>query len=131
MNVELPQRYMLTAMAVIRWSLTDVIDRHGGRRRLLDIQLAVIFESYREDYVKRLGRAAEIEHEALSRRAARTEHRYVNAIEPAHLLVIGLEGSGKILLFNREAERVSGPGAHPGIVEGPPQVMPVIPARGR
>lgn len=116
-NVGLPQRYMLTAMAVIRSSLTDIIDRHGGEHakatrdalsRLLDIELAVMLESYREDNLKRLERAAEIEHEALSRRAARTEHRYVNAVELAHLLVVGLDAEGKILLFNREAERVTG-----------------------
>ncbi len=116
-NVGLPQRYMLTAMAVIRSSLTDIIDDHGGEHakgtrnalsRLLDIELAVMLESYRESYVKRLERAAETEHEALSRRAARTEHRYISAIELAHLLVVGLDASGNVLLFNREAERVTG-----------------------
>lgn len=116
-NVGLPQRYMFTAMALIRSSLTSIIDRHGGEdapatrdalSRLLDIELAVMLESYRDDYVARLERAAEVEHEALSRRAARTEHRYVNAIELARLLVVGVDASGKIVLFNREAERVTG-----------------------
>lgn len=116
-NVGLPQRYMLTAMALIRSSLVEIIDRVGGEHaaatrdalsRLLDILLAEMLESYREDWMKRLERAAEVEHEALSRRAARTEHRYVNAVELAHLLVVGVDAEGKILLFNREAERVTG-----------------------
>jgi PAS domain S-box-containing protein len=116
-KVGLPQRYMLTAMALIRSSLCEIIDRHGGEdaaqtrdalSRLLDIELAVMLESYREDYVGRIERAAELEREALSQRAARTEHRYVNAVELAQWLVVGLDASGHILLFNREAERVTG-----------------------
>ena len=58
MKVGLPQRYMLTAMAVIRSSLTAVIDDKAGAdaaaigdalSRLLDIELAVMLESYRDD----------------------------------------------------------------------------------
>jgi signal transduction histidine kinase len=110
-KVGLPQRYMLTAMALIRSSLSAIVDEPKARdalSRLLDIELAVMLESYREDLNARIARAAEVEHEALSRRAARTEHRYVNAVELADLLVIGVDAAGHILLFNREAERVTG-----------------------
>jgi signal transduction histidine kinase len=110
-KVGLPQRYMLTAMALIRSSLTAIVDEAKARdalSRLLDIELAVMLESYREDMTARLARSAEVEHEALSRRAARTEHRYVSVVELAEVVIIGIDGAGGILLFNREAERVTG-----------------------
>jgi len=39
---------------------------------------------------------------------ARAEHRYVNAVELASVIIVGLDRLGSILLFNREAERVTG-----------------------
>jgi PAS domain S-box-containing protein len=110
-KVGLPQRYMFTAMALIRSSLCKIVDEPEARdalSRLLDIELAVMLESYREDLHARVERTAAVEHEALSRRAARTEHRYVNAVELADFIVVGIDASGGILLFNREAERVTG-----------------------
>ena len=76
-KVGLPQRYMLTAMAVIRSSLTIVIDEKAGAdasiigaalSRLLDIELAVMLESYRDDLITRVERAAKRETDAQSRR---------------------------------------------------------------
>lgn len=108
-RVGLPQRYMLTAMAVIRSSLTAVIDEHGGSEaaaigdslsRLLDIELAVMLESYRADLVTRVERAVP--------RADSTDDQYVKAVELAPLLVIGLDSKGNVTLFNREAERTTG-----------------------
>ncbi len=111
-RVGLPQRYMLSAMAVIRSSLTAVIDEHGGKEaaatgdalsRLLDIELAVMLESYRSDLMTRVERAAQ---RAPSPPA--TEEQYVNAVELAPLLVIGLDAKGNVTLFNGEAERTTG-----------------------
>ena len=113
-RVGLPQRYMLTAMAVIRSSLTAVIDENGGSdaavigdalSRLLDIELAVMLESYRADLMKRVERAAQRES---SVRADTTESAYVKAVELAPLLVVGLDAKGNVMLFNREAERTTG-----------------------
>ena len=110
-KVGLPQRYMFTAMALIRSSLSKIVDDPQGRdalSRLLDLELAVMLESYREDLHARAVRSVEVEHEALSRRAARTEHRYVNAVELADFIVVGIDAANHVLLFNREAERVTG-----------------------
>lgn len=110
-KVGLPGRYMLTAMALIRSSLSVIVDEPNARdalSRLLDIELAVMLESYREDLSARIARAAEAEHEASSRRAVRAEHRYVNAVELAEVLVVGIDAAGQVVLFNREAERVTG-----------------------
>ena len=115
-KVGLPQRYMFTAMALIRGSLTEIAQRQpadGPRIAatlscLLDVELAIMLESYRDDFVARLQHIERSEREALGASLARTEHRYVNAVELAHVLVVGLDAAGRIVLFNREAERVTG-----------------------
>jgi len=115
-KVGLPQRYMLTAMALIRLSLIDIAEASGPAGvgvaravcRLLDLELAIMLESYRDDSISRIQHAERIEKEALGRSLAQTQHRYVNAVELARVLIVGLDVHGAIQLFNREAERVTG-----------------------
>ncbi|MBX3197878.1 MAG: PAS domain S-box protein [Labilithrix sp.] len=114
-RVGLPQRYMLTAMALIRSSLTTVIDEKAADAvpvgdalsRLLDIELAVMLESYRIDLMSRVERAARRETTRPQPADKGLEH-YVQAVELAPLLVIGLDASGCVALFNREAEQLTG-----------------------
>src|SRR5688572_10864983 len=115
-RVGLPQRYMFTAMALIRSSLTQIAEDHpaGGSRvagaisRLLDLELAIMLESYRDDIIARIQHVERQEKQALGDSLARTEHRYVNAVEFARVLIVGLDTRGVVHLFNREAERVTG-----------------------
>ena len=116
-KVGLPQRYMFTAMALIRVALTRIADESGGPQalpirdaltRLLDLELAIMLETYRENFVARLLKKDELENQMLTRSLARTEHRYVNAVELARVLIVGVDRAGCIRLFNREAERVTG-----------------------
>ena len=116
-KVGLPQRYMFTAMALIRASLTQVAEAQGapdGPRvaaalsRLLDLELAIMLESYREDFVARIQQRERLERDALGASLARIEHRYVSAVELAHVLIVGLDADGDVRLWNREAERVTG-----------------------
>ncbi len=115
-KVGLPQRYMFTAMALIRVSLIDIAEATGpnGRRiaraigRLLDLELAIMLESYRDDSISRIQHVERMEKETLGRSLAQTQHRYINAVELARVLIIGLAADGTIELFNREAERVTG-----------------------
>jgi PAS domain S-box-containing protein len=114
--VGLPQRYMLTAMALIRLSLMDLAEASGPRGfrvaravcRLLDLELAIMLESYRDDSIARVRHAERLEKEALGRDLAQTQHRYVNAVELACVLIVGLDDDGVVRLWNREAERVTG-----------------------
>jgi len=64
-QIDLPQQYMFTAMNVIRGHMTDVIldtaaDRNQVRRELhaldkiLDMELAIMLHTYREDYLVRM-----------------------------------------------------------------------------
>jgi PAS domain S-box-containing protein len=116
-RVGLPQRYMFTAMALIRVALTRVCESTMGEgstrtrealTRLLDLDLAIMLESYREDFVARVQRVERLENQELNRSLVRIEHRYVNAVELARALIVGLDSKGCVQIFNREAERVSG-----------------------
>jgi len=116
-RVGLPQRYMFTAMALIRVALTRIADDQAGPgalvvrdaiTRLLDLELAIMLETYRENVVARLRKKDELENQALTRSLARAEQRYVNAVELARVLIVGVDREGRIRLFNREAERVTG-----------------------
>ena len=117
-KVGLPQRYMLTAMALIRLSLMELAEASGpqGSRiaraicRLLDLELAIMLESYRDDSIARIQEVERLEKEALGRSLAQTQHRYINAVELARVLIVGLDGAGVVRLWNHEAERVTGYG---------------------
>ena len=122
-KVGLPQRYMFTAMAMVRSALIRVLEAHprddqgdsvhpsaaaDALSRLLDLELAIMLETYRDDFVARLQHAERVEREALGASLARAEHRYVNAVELAHVVMVGLDAVGAVRLWNHEAERVTG-----------------------
>jgi len=116
-KIGLPQRYMLTAMALIRVALLRIADREQGEHaaatrealiRILDLELAIMLETYKDSYVERIRAVEQQERLDLGQALARAEHRYVNAVELASVMIVGLDRSGAILLFNREAERITG-----------------------
>jgi PAS domain S-box-containing protein len=116
-KVGLPQRYMFTAMALIRVALNEIVDREmegdaprvrSALARLLDLELGVMLESYREHFVERLQHVERMEKEELGRSLARATHWYQSAVELARVMIIGLDGEGNVRLWNREAERVTG-----------------------
>ncbi|MCC6647980.1 MAG: PAS domain S-box protein [Polyangiaceae bacterium] len=116
-RVGLPQRYMLLAMALVRGELgalararlgaqaADVID---ALDRLLDLELAVMLESYRDSYVERIHHAAAAEHAALSLRSESVSAALREAVELGGLLVIGVDRAGTILLVNGAVEALTG-----------------------
>jgi PAS domain S-box-containing protein len=116
-RVGLPQRYMFTAMALVRVSLGRVAEERMGNAarptrealtRLLDLELAIMLEAYHEALESRAKRAEDREAAELRRMLARAHHRYMNAVESALVVIIGLDQEGKIRLYNREAARVTG-----------------------
>jgi PAS domain-containing protein len=117
-KVGLPQRYMFTAMALIR-SVADAARRAPAERRAPRIARATCRRCWTSSWrscsratattsITRIQHVERSEKEALGRSLARTEHRYVNAVELAHVLILGLDVGGVVQLFNREAERVTG-----------------------
>jgi PAS domain S-box-containing protein len=116
-KVGLPQRYMFTGMALLRSSFeaitADLPDEHAGRvrhalTRILDLELAIMLETYHEDFVARLRAIERHDRAHLEEALARSELRYTRAVEQARVMVIGLTAQGTISLFNLEAERLSG-----------------------
>lgn len=108
-RINLPQRYVFSAMALIHIAFNEIVDAELGARapsvrasliRALDLELAIMLETYYEDYAKRLRQSAE---QAL----ARSEHHFENAMELAPYLVVGIDREGRIALFNRAAETAS------------------------
>lgn len=116
-RVGLPQHYMFTAMALIRVAFERIADETLGSgkapearaavARVLDLELAIMIDAYRDELEARLNRISELEREQADRTLARTEHRYMQAVELARVLIVGLDASARVRLFNREAERVT------------------------
>ena len=113
-RVGLPQRYMLTAMALIRISLGEIAHQAFGGddaaaraavAKVLDLELATMLETYREDFVER---ARRVEQQALNTPMGRAELPHVSAVELAPVMVVGVDADGCVRLFNAEAERVTG-----------------------
>lgn len=116
-RVGLLQHYMLVAMSVVRGELAKVIAETMGARasaiteamhRALDLELAVMMGAYHDDFVARIQQVDRLEREQVDRTLAKTQHRYVHAVELARVLFVGLDARATVQLYNREAERVIG-----------------------
>lgn len=115
-RVGLPQRYMFTAMALIRVALeaitetltVDAIATRVALTRVLDLELALMVESYRE-HLEGLVRR----HDELSASAARADltgalglHQV--ALELVPDLVIGIDRLCHVRFVNRAAREITG-----------------------
>jgi PAS domain S-box-containing protein len=118
-QIGLPQRYMFSAMALIRIALARVVDETMGDRapacrealhRAIDLDLAVMLESYSDHFIARLRQKDKLARAEVDQALRRTEHRYVSAVELARVMIVGVDRLGCVRLFNREAERVMGQG---------------------
>jgi PAS domain S-box-containing protein len=122
MNV--PQRYMFATVNIIRAALTEIAERHhtgdDARRRravtaisrILDLELAVIMETYREAHVERVRRLERLEIDALTRELELSEARYEEIVENGPALVVTCEPDGQIVLFNGRCEALTGLARH-------------------
>lgn len=115
-RVGLPQKYMFSAMALIRRELCKLAATMGdGAKetkaaldRALDLELAVMLETYRDAFVARIQRAERRERAEVDRALARMEHRYTQAVELSRVLVVGLDEQVRVRMMNKEAEKVTG-----------------------
>jgi PAS domain S-box-containing protein len=113
----LPQRYMFTAMSLMHVALERIADESMGEdapgaraaiTRALDLELAIMLETYQERFVERLHDVDRLEPRPADRALQLARQRYVDAVELARVLIIGVDAHGTILLFNHEAERITG-----------------------
>ena len=115
-RVGLPQRYMFTAMALIRVALeaiTETLEADATRTRValtrvLDLELALMVESFREHLEGTVRR-----HDELSAVAARADLTgalglYERAIDLVPELVVGVDRLGHVRFVNREARAITG-----------------------
>jgi PAS domain S-box-containing protein len=115
-RIGLPQRYMLTAMALIRVELMRVAERlerdvpatREALVRVLDLELASMLEAYKDSFVERLEQTRRQEQSDHGAALAKAEQRYIAAVDLAGVMIVGLDQDCRIQVFNREAERVSG-----------------------
>lgn len=118
-KVKLPQRYMFTAIAVIHGQLLAVAAEACGDdsarllatstalAKILDVELAIMLETYSEDYVAVVRRFERMDKDLLERRLEISEARYEAIVENAEALIVGIDDNGRICLFNRKAESVT------------------------
>lgn len=118
-QIRLPQRFMFGAMNMVRLALVRSVDdaqlssdEHAGLigaiHKLVDIELAIMLESYREAYVERVQHDERLERDDLQRKLALSEARYEEIVEKAEALIVTLDREGHILLFNSKCERLTG-----------------------
>jgi hypothetical protein len=104
-KIGLPQKYMFGAMNLIRVDLmriaqcayaedeptppaskhtsTDLVQTMMALEKILDLELAIMLESYREAFVERVQLIARMEKEQLAERLALSEARYAEIVEKA------------------------------------------------
>jgi PAS domain S-box-containing protein len=118
--IGLPQRFMFGAMDLIRIALAAIADQtypdDAARRReaqealnkILDLELAVMLESYREAFVEQAQALERKERSLLEQQLAISEARYQEIVEKAEALIVTIDGAGRVVLFNRRCEEVTG-----------------------
>jgi PAS domain S-box-containing protein len=117
-QIELPQHFMFAALSVIRAGLAAAIDRERSEpergaalralHKLLDLELAITLESYREASVARVQLEERRERDDLQRRLALSEARYEEIVEKAEALITTLDRHGRVQFFNGKCERLTG-----------------------
>ncbi len=112
-QVGLPERYVFPAMGLLRAELSKIAEEAlgpGSRpvrealHKLLDIDLAIMTEAYRDQLLFR------IEQRDRDARATLEKSKllYVDAVENARVMMVGLDADARVVLFNAQAERATG-----------------------
>ncbi|HLU66942.1 MAG TPA: protoglobin domain-containing protein [Kofleriaceae bacterium] len=119
-RIGLPQRYMFGAMNLIRVSLMGIAsaafhadrDRHmqvaAALHRIVDIELAIMLETYRAAFVEKVQAAERKEKLQLERQLAISQARYDEVVEKGEALIATIDRAGGIVLFNAKCEAVTG-----------------------
>ncbi len=137
-RVGLPQHYMFTAMALLRVALEEVAEKALAERasrvrsalcRILDVELAIMVESYRDDMTAQSRRRDELATESLRTDLARALELYEVAIDAVPNLVVGVDAQGMIRLFNRAARTTTGHAIED--VYGLPFIETLVPVEAR
>ncbi len=119
-RVGLNLRFMVTAMTRIRCALERVAHEAFGADpeladrarlavgRICDLDLAIMLESYKDDFVARTERAQAREREVLRAQLDARRRLYVDAMEAADVLILAFDASGRLVLTNRKVQELTG-----------------------
>jgi PAS domain S-box-containing protein len=119
-RIGVPQRFVFTAMSIIRQRLERILTQafetqpelqertRKALNRALDVELALMLEIYRESWMERIQRIDRSEREGISQRLAAAQERYRDAIESAQALILVIDERENILLWNRMATQITG-----------------------
>ncbi len=113
-RVGLEQRYMFGAMNVIRLALMGILHAEvapveqgamaDAVHKILDLELAIMLETYREAFVERV-QSLEREHtRLLERRLVQSEERYEQIVEASEALIVTMDAELRLSLVNGHAE---------------------------
>jgi PAS domain S-box-containing protein len=118
--IELPQKYMFGAMDQIRQALTGIASTSFRKQprvrarvlaalhKILDLELAIMLETYREELVAIVRHLERVEKVELEARLAVSEARYDQIVEEAEALITTIDRDGRVLLVNARCEEASG-----------------------
>ncbi len=118
-RMELPQKYMVAAMDQIRIALSRIATARvrdtGLRKRvmealhkILDLELAIMLETYRDEYIASVRELERLERLELAQQLAVSEARYDQIVEEAEALITTIDRDGRVLLVNARGEEAIG-----------------------
>jgi signal transduction histidine kinase len=76
--------------------------------KILDLELAIMLETYREAFVDEVQRLERLERHVLENQLALSEARYQEIVEKSEALIATCDAAGTVLLFNRRCEEIRG-----------------------
>lgn len=116
-RIALPQHHVFGAMSWLRGELMRVTElseptqRPALQRavnRILDLELAIMVDGYRQAFTADLRYEERLQREDLARKLARSEARYDEIVEQAEALISTTDSTGRILHFNAKCEQMTG-----------------------
>ncbi len=117
-KIRLPQHQMFSAMALIQehllgiaWECLSENEAQAATlavQKITNIDLAIMLESYREDYVAQVQDCERSEKELLESKLEQAQALYHSIFESSGVSIIVLDKERRVKLFNAMAESMSG-----------------------
>lgn len=116
-QISLPQHFMFSAMAVMQEHMIRIALESLGDdakeaivaiNKITNIDLAIMLDSYRDNFVNQVQAYERSEHSQLENKLEETEALYRSIFESSGVAIMILDSDRKIRLFNAMAEEITG-----------------------
>jgi PAS domain S-box-containing protein len=114
-RVGLPQRFVPSAMSLIHQSLARIADgledsvaTRESLRRAVDIDMAIMLDTYVEDFVARLEHIQSAESSRQREELVREVRSRADALERVAQAMVGIDAHGKLSFSNKATETLTG-----------------------